>query len=251
MPASGTLTRFAWEIVIGASTGGIRVTCDGATETVSVAAGTYYWLGDGTAADFGEALRAALHSHSKAPTITVYLDPDGTIRIVSTLALSLLLADGATTLDETLLGCHAATYTASGSPLTITSPHQVAHLWVPERIYTDDSGAYPEHLLDRATSLSGRSGLYLWGSRSYRDILIDLLPASKLFAAEASDNEAFQLLHAWLASGGAVRWTPSVTAPATHYLVGIRDDEWLAKWPVERIDQVAGRYLIRFPLEML
>lgn len=255
MPSAGTLSRFAWPIVITTTTGAIRIEINGAADTIVIPAGTYYWLGDGTASDLAAALSAAILADFPAAAHTIYLDADGTVRIVFVAAYPnptrILWADGATLADPVLFGFTAATYTWAGLPLTLSSPNQVGHLWNPERIYVDDSGAYPEHIRDRAVSLSGRSGTWLWGSRSYRDFLIDLLPAAKLLTADSPPNEGFELLYLWLASGGSAYWTPSILVPATRYLVGVRDDEWLSRWPVTRIDQVAGRFAIRFPLEML
>lgn len=256
MPAAGTLPRFSWPIVITSSTNAIRFDIAGDLATVSITPGTYYWLGDGSAADLCAALDAALSSHpASLPTVTVYLDADGTIRIITNNGPGsmpqLLLADALTTIDPVLFGFTAAAYPFAGTPWTLSSPTQVGHLWNPERIYVDDSGNYQDTISDVSVSLSGRDSTWCYAERTYRDFLVDLLPPEKLFDADSPVNEAFATFLRWLARGGEFRWTPSILVPATHLLCKIRDPEWAKGWPPKRIDQVARRYSIQFPLRML
>jgi len=248
MPTAGTTPRFTWDIVIDNTNKALRVTCNAVTATVNLAVGTYQMLGDGTAADFCAALDTALQSHAQAPVIGVALSVDGVLTITSDKALSLLMGDALTTFPFAWLGCAAATYsTAAG---TVTLPYQVGHMWCPETQYSDNSGLTPECISSRSEDMVGGHDTWLWATKSYRDITIDIVPTAKVFAEDAAHaNEAFATFYAWLATGDAFTWTPDVTVPATHAAYTIRDEQWAQQFPIVIMSELSRFYRVKMLMQ--
>jgi len=247
LPSQGTVCRFAWPLVIDSSNNHLRVTCNAVTETLTIASGIYYHYGSGAAADFKSAIHDALETHSESPAIATSLSAIGTFGLTTSKAMTLKMGDALTTLDETWLGFHAADYASAAG--VITAPHQSAHLWCPERAYSDDSGPYAEHQVSQAVDLAGDPDTWKWGTRSYRDLTIQLLLSTKLFAEDADDNEAFSLFRDYLATGGVFSWTPNVNVQGTHSSWYIRDLDWLRIWPVKQIAECARYYRLQIPMQ--
>jgi hypothetical protein len=249
MPAAGTVGRWAWPIVVDTTNRAIRVTCNSVAATLTLTAGTYYWLGDGTSADLAKALDTCLQTHAQSPTTTVTIAADGSLVVTSDKSMTLHLGDPLTTLDEAWLGCAAADYAASGAPLTITSPYQIGHCWNPETRHSDDTGTTPRQLISRSEDLSGVGDVWLWASIADRSITYKLLPMDKVFVGDAPHaNEAFATLYAYLITGGVVEWTPDITVPATHAYYVIPEQSWLERWPVERRTDAPMYFQVRIPL---
>lgn len=250
MASAGTVCRFSWPVEISTGTRALRVTCNGVAATVNLAVATKWWLGDNSANDLCNALDAALQSHPQTPVISVALLSTGEMRITSNLTLTIHWADALTTADETTFGCAAADLVAVGAPgaYIATSPYQVGHLWNPERIYFDDSGSYPKHTLSRSLDLSGKPTTYRWGTRTCRDIKIDLLPPEKILTADSPTNESFELFQTYLAIGGTFVWTPNVSVPATYSTWYIEEVGFLEAWPVSPIAELSRYYQLAIPM---
>lgn len=108
------------------------------SETVNIAAGTYYILGDGSADDFCKALKTALETSTEGGTWTIALTTTG-VRARITMSRS----GGTDTIDTILIDINTvATAVAlglatSGSTITLTSqaltgPHRTRFAWCPE-----------------------------------------------------------------------------------------------------------------------
>lgn len=252
MPSAGTVCRFAWPVEVTSLTRGLRVTCNGAIATVNLTAGTYWWLGDGTANDLCAALDTALQSHPQAPAITIYLLTTGEIRIVSNKTLTIHWADALTTADEVVFGCTAADLTAVGGPpwYSVTTPNQVGHIWNPERIYCDDTGLVPQNTVSRSVDLSGAPTAYRWSSVQIRDITIDLIPFEKLLTADSPVSEAFDIFYAYISQGQKFVWTPDVSTPGTYTTYYLRDVSQMETWPWERIAEVTRYHRVTLRMQL-
>ena len=256
MPDAGTTSRFAWPLEIAAANADIRVTCNAVAETVAInvlAAGVapYYWRDDASAADFLAALIDALESHGKSPTVLGNLTSEGKVYLASNKSMTIHWGDPLTTLDPLWCGAPAsdAIFVLDGGLYKDTSDYQVGHSWWPERMYHDDSGLYTEHQVSQSVDLDGVTDTWLWASRDYRDIGIALLPASKIFAADAATNEDFAALRDYLATGGPMEWCPDWEVPGTYHRTVIRDLQWLRVWPVRTMGEVATYYRVRLPMQ--
>lgn len=247
MPNAGTVCRFSWPLVVDASNCDIVVQVNAVVETLHIAVGTYYWYGDGTAADFKSALHNCLETHSESPAVTTALSTDGTFSLTTSKAMTIWLTGAPTTLDSYWLGMYPTFYASTAGE--ITAPLQAAHLWCPERAYSDDSGLYTEHQVSESVDLSGHMDRWKWASRNYRDLTIQLLLATKLFAEDAQPNEAFSIFRDYLATGAVFAWTPNVAVPSTHSSWYVRDLDWLRIWPVKQIAECARYYRLQIPMQ--
>lgn len=251
MPTAGTICRFPWQIEVSTLNHGLRVTVDGTTETLTIATGVYFWLDDGTSGDMVLALKTALDSHSKPGAFTVALNADGTLSLsMATSAWTIKWADALTTFDHSWAGMPSAdvTGTLSGGSYRYTGPDQVAHLWNPETRYTDDTGLKQDHEISRIVDNGGQPDTWRWWTQNYREILLDVLPYSKVFSADAATNEAFGLFLDWLSQGGKFIWVPDIASPTVWTTWHIQDLQFLKVWPVQQHSDLSRFYRILLPM---
>jgi hypothetical protein len=150
-----------------ASTYTLRVTCNGVTATLtypasgSLTSARNYWLaGDaqadaatlGGVGDAVELLRACLASHPQAPTVTIAVSATGVLTITSSLALTILWSDAATTLSALPLGW---TQVDTSSSTTLNAPNQAWGWYALDRDWSDDSRWQQPIARVAAASLSG------------------------------------------------------------------------------------------------
>jgi hypothetical protein len=252
MPA-GTTPRLSLPITLDATNNTFQITeGGGGALNVTVVAGTYYWLGDGTAADLCLAIKAALEV-AGALTYTV-TESAGVLTISATGAWVLIFGAGVHLLSPALLGMTDADHASAGAGNSVVGTFQVdSGYWV-EQAYTEDTESCPVHSVASAWSLSGRNVGLSYGSRTFRTIGVDLVPARKVFQAEeVRAQESFQRIFLRLASGVAFEFTPSVLVPATHSKYVIRDPRWCNS-PLDSVfrlhETVVRRYQLTLPMQL-
>lgn len=250
--AAGYLCRFAWPIVIDS-------TCDrltvkegaGLDLVVDVPDGTYYWRGDGTAADFCAVLKTALEAVGGL-TYTVTFASTGLLTIQATGAWTLRLTV-AHDFPAALLGFVDAVDYASLTG-AVTGTQHVDCAWLPQQIHSEDSEdleaseAVPTYL-EGGTS-PGRVAMY--GDRSTRTILLDALPTSEtLVASEAVVRRSFQRFYRAVRDGTIFEYCHDRTIPGAYTRRQILDPAWLRGWPATRTPRTIQRWDVRVPMTLV
>lgn len=251
MPA-GTNPKLALPLTFDATNNTFQID-EGGALNVTIPAGTYYWLGDGTASDLCAVLKTALDL-AGALTYTVTLATTGLLSIAATGAWTLLFSTGVHLLDPLWLGFTDADHASAGGANTVTGTMQVQSLYCPEQAYIEDTESCPVYSVAHAWSMSGRNVGLAYGSRTFRAISIDQLPPRKVFAAEeVRTYESFQRVFLRIASGVPFYFTPDVATPATRSLYVLRDPRW-ANSPLDSVcqlhEQLVRRYLLTLPMQL-
>lgn len=250
MPAAGTICQFAYPLTISTLNRAIRVTVEATTETLSLVAGTYWWLYDGTAYDACKVLETALNTHTSTPGFVVTMNADGSLNVLANKAWTIKFADVATTFNSLWAGFHSsdATGVLSSGKYRLSGAHQCGFLWCPERQYSDDTGLKQDHLISRSIDVAGNPTTYKWGTTYYRSIFLDILPNTKIFTADGDTNEGFDLFYAYLATGGRFVWTPNIDNPAVYTTWFIKDQDWLETFPVVQMAELSRYYKLTIPM---
>lgn len=135
--------RFAWGLTVVLNTNDdIRFTANAVTETHDIVAGTYRWLGDGSGDDMCLALETCFESHSQVAvgTITVSINDDGLVNIISTAAINfdILWNDAATTFAAEWAGRDDAGSEAFLGTTGSTGQWLAGGTWYPDLPCIDD-----------------------------------------------------------------------------------------------------------------
>ena len=221
MAGAGTTPRFAWGATFTTANNAIQFNEGGASAVASIAAGTYYWLQDGSADDLCLALETALDAASLASlggrTYTATISSAGILEIQSSAAAvwEVEWSHANTAVPDTLFGALDVDESSDGSG-SLTSDHQVGNVWNPEAPYPQESENRPRYRSTSNTTGSARSRTERWGGRTRRRILCDHLASNKIFTAEETvANEAFQrFFEDCISLGLPFYFTPDITAPA-------------------------------------
>lgn len=252
----GTSPRFALPVVLTASNNTINITTGATTEDVTIAAGTYFWRGDGTAADLKTALFAALNTNTGGGVYAGSLGIDLGIVVSCTVAFSLNWAAGTTTADSTIFGFLAANKGDALVPYVVLSDHLVLYAWTPYPLISlDGTNATPKYRAAVATAMSDRERTARWGpKRQRKEITVDLLPPSRVFLdRETLVGEAFERF--WVLAGDGTRFefAPNIAVPGTYATVQIAEQEWKESMDspacVQIIPVTLERYTARIPMK--
>jgi len=226
MAGAGTIPRLAWSIVLDASNNGIRCQkAGGVVVLAAIAAGTYWWRDDATAADLCKALTAALDDAMGA-TFSCALSIDG-ILTISHDATEFTIFWGAadTTVADAVFGFDDVGQ--SSVALSMSSDFQVGRSWWPELAYLDDTETRPIYRSSQVSVVDGKTYSLQWAERFERSIVFDSLPAWKVFEEEervGNEQEALLAQSAaterpslWWAKGEEFEFCPDVSlAPGTY-----------------------------------
>lgn len=196
MAGAGTIPKFALPIIIETGVND-KVRFDEPSNPdidATITSGTYWWRFDGTANDFAVVFAAALNTASVvAGTYSVEEDFANLLLSVEndTIEFTIQWSDTTnTTIDPNILGFDAIDQTSSSG--VMTSDFQPGKLWFPNDKYIKDSEDRPRRSAIMVNSRTGKTFTSSWGLRTARRILMDHIPASRIFAAEADTNEAFE-----------------------------------------------------------
>jgi len=255
MPGAGTIPQFRWPVVMAAGNKTIRYGDASGNTDAALAEGTYFWRGDGSAADLAVALDTALTAAAATTGsgigFTVALADTGILTITGTGAFSLSLGHANTTVDPDIFGFLAATYTSAGN--VITSPHQVGNAWFPEQSYIDDTEDVPHYRQVITGVINGRVRTQRWGSVTKRSVLVDVLPPRKVFQAEeVRRGEAFERFQAHLSTGGRYEFCRDFTSTRGTYSTYTPDPEMpaeLGPWPATIPHSMIRRYDVRLSMQ--
>jgi hypothetical protein len=212
-----------WPVRFTATTYAMRVSVNGFAETLTIpstgtlTAGRNYWLsGDGQAdADGGVGgvgdlltiIATALTAHTQLGTFTVSLSTTFKVTVaISAGSFQMLLADGATTFDESILGFNNVT-TPSVSLASTTSPNVPHGIFRPRRFISQDSRNRQPKIVGIAEALSGdyRVG-ELTDPKKTREFSFECLPPQyALTEYAASDEPTNTFEYAWVNAIGKGR----------------------------------------------
>lgn len=246
--AAGYPPRFCWPIVVDATCDTIGFDEGGAPLLADVADGTYFWRGDGTAADMCLALKTALDA-AGALTYTVTIATTGVLTIAATGPFTLLWLTGGGDLPAATCGFANADQGSVAN--ACVGDFQVAFGWWPEQMAIVDSERFPAYRSVQSTIMNGRTRTQLWGARMQRRVLVDVLPARKIFTAEEVRlQEAFERFYAYLATGGRFELTINTAVPGTYQQYVPLGTEFCSAWPAQIPDErVMRRYDVMIPMQ--
>lgn len=248
-----------------ASTYALRVQVNGVTSTLtypasgSLTSTQNYWLaGDaqadastlGGVGDAVELLRACLASHSQAPTVTIAVSATGVLTVSSSLAMTILWADGATTLSALPFG-----WTQANTPLsaTLIAPNQAWGWYALDRDWSDDSRWQQPIARVAAASLSGLVRVSRFGlpARTRSLALVQATQASIMreYAAATRPRGTFEDLWLYAASlGRELRiYDDATSRTSTSYTLGVLAPD-VADQPHERDGDVPTLWTWRLEL---
>ena len=219
--------------------------------TVSIAHGTYYWLNDGTAADFGLALVTALATHPAGLPVTGVLTSAGKLTLTCAQAWAIhWTALPANPLAAKWCGCTTSADFTGLAGVPSTSPYQVGLIWNPGVRFADDEGNQYEAQISQVRALDGTPATWQWSDEYvFRTILLSLVPIEKILEQDAAQSESFQEFHRYIRTGGVFRWTPDIATPATHSAWVLRERADKERWPVARIESLSRYYLVTLRMQ--
>ena len=233
MPA-GTIPKIAWPMVVETGVNDVIIFDEGGVDiTCTLPSGTYFWRGDGSAADMQFVLDTALNAALPAPLLNGYsvsfqnaavgASSAGTVELDSdNVQFTVQWTDALTTANPLWFG---ETGLADHVYNTIDdSPNQCSHVWLPEQIYIDDSEDRPYYLAEQQIMGDGSTSAQQWGERFERTIIFDVLPAWKVFEGDEvyvgeawyQQTAAGSRASTLISQGLRFEFTPSVSVPGTY-----------------------------------
>ncbi len=264
MAGAGTFSSFASPIVIDSTNKVIRIDEMGGAGYVdlTLAEGTHFWRGDGTANDMKQVLKNALDVLNPGAYLA-YLFGNGKITITKMSVFQIDWSAALTTADAAIFGFSDAPgdnpYVATQTPPPmwyVDSPNQVGKLWLPDVQSTEDTGDIPQATVRGRTLMTGRRRVARWGSRTIRDVLLEILPSHKMFTAEESiQGEAFERFWPEVNDGTRFEYCPDfhdsasmLTNPGVRSPYVIRDHAWMEDWPVEHTGNTVRLFSLGWPM---
>jgi hypothetical protein len=224
----------------------VRCTVGATTGTATIAAGTYYISGDGTASDLLVAIDTALTAVAGTWTLSLtsgvisFLCAGGTWSIDWDYT-----GTGFYAFDATILGIasiSAAFGAATGVADACDYQHQRA--WYSSRAVAVDSGRTPIAVTSQTVAPSGRVSTVQRGSVQYRrDVSHEAESAAKTWPTSGSNNQDWLSFWRTACAGQTIRYYPDVSVTtafaeytgATGYYICLFDDETCKAFDPDRM----------------
>lgn len=254
MPGANTTPQFRWPTEIDATNNVLRfveAATPGTNRNATLAQGTFFWRGDGSADDLAVRLKTALDA-AGTQVYTVTLADTGLLTVSAAAAFDLRWSNAATTVSDALFGW---TNADTGNGTSHTSPLQVGNAWHPEQVYVDDSERVPRYASTMTSLMNGRTRTQRWGSRTVRRILVDVLPPRKVYQAEeVRSQEAFEWFYAWLSQGRRFEFCRDFPVANGNrgtyetYVIDPVEAGWIEVWPATIPHGTIRRYNVEIPM---
>ena len=213
---------------------------------------SYAILGDNTASDLLKAVKDALNAGAvvlgQPQNFTVTVNASGQIILDYSADWSVYWAHASTTFPEATLGFLDQPYTGGK---THTSPNGHQRGWYPGEWLVNAGRSYPQKLSALTRATSGTVRVHLFSDLMLLDMVIEFVPAAKVFTAAApSTLTAFEDLFDFLAQDPRCYSFLDATV-STNVSQVMANGEWINDWSkaVEEMFPVFERYRIRVPLQ--
>jgi len=193
MPADYTIPQLRWPMVIDSSNDTFDFNEGVGGLVCDIPDGTYFWRGDRSATDMALVLETALET-AGLHSYTVTLSGAGLVTITdNTGTVNLDWTSG--DVDREWFGFNWA---LTGFAASHTSDFQVGRSWYPEQVFVADSRQRPVYGGSQQRMADGSIDTQRWSEHWLQDILIDMLPARKVWQAEEVREQ-----EAWNAGTGS------------------------------------------------